>query len=83
MHQKIEKLSAELHFIGAPSQNKHIVFTDSKSEAKHFSPSEYFETPEELVNRSFNRPKTHQLGEKTLMVDGGKIADVDVAALER
>lgn len=83
MSQKIEKLAAELHFIGAPSQNKHIVFADTKSEAKKFSPSEYFGTPEELVNRSFNRLRTHQLGENSLLVDGGKIADVDPAMLER
>ncbi|GMH33398.1 hypothetical protein BSKO_01232 [Bryopsis sp. KO-2023] len=77
--KKLDKLSAQLHFIGVPASNKHIVFADSVKEAKKFSPSEYFDTPEELLSRSFNRPRRKQLEER--VVHGAK--DIDLAAIER
>ena len=46
-----------LHFIGAAPQNKHVVFVEDKEEAAAFDPALYFDTPAELLDRSFNRPR--------------------------
>ncbi|KAK9809901.1 hypothetical protein WJX72_001314 [[Myrmecia] bisecta] len=59
--KKIERLKASLHYIGVPAQNKHIVFVDSDREARKFNPEKHFDTPAELLTRSFNRPRTAQL----------------------
>lgn len=80
--QRIEKLGAELHFLGVPAENKHIVFADSLAEAKQFSPTEYFGTPNEFLNRSFNRPRADQLGKNVLGVDA-KNTETDIKMLER
>jgi U3 small nucleolar RNA-associated protein 11 len=49
-----------------PKERKHTVFVDSVAEAKSFKPEEYFQTPVELLNRSFNRPKEKQLMDASL-----------------
>ena len=75
--QKVERLRASLHFIGAPDQAvpqgasggctsgrgaaHHTVFVDGEEEARQFRPEEFFDTPAELLGRAFNRPRTAQL----------------------
>ena len=55
--QKVERLRGSLHCIGAPAQARHTVFVDGEAEAAAFRPDEYFDTPAELVSRTFNRPR--------------------------
>jgi len=55
--KKLEKLRATHHLLGATPKNKHVVFVDSKEEAEEFTPEEFFDTPSELLGRTFNRPR--------------------------
>lgn len=59
--QAVEKLQAQLHFLGVPASNKHTVFVDSEADVQSFSPESYFDTPKELLDRRFNRPRNAQL----------------------
>jgi U3 small nucleolar RNA-associated protein 11 len=55
---KIEKLKASLHCLGAPSsKRKHTIFVDNKEEAKKFSAVEYFDTEPEYLDRAYDRPR--------------------------
>jgi hypothetical protein len=60
--QKVERLKRSLHFIGAPAQNSHTVFLDEE-EAASFRPDEHFDTPAELLDRTFNRPHRAQISD--------------------
>jgi U3 small nucleolar RNA-associated protein 11 len=44
-------------------KTQHTIFLDSKKAVEAFNPSEYFDTPEELVSRKFNRPKRSQVAD--------------------
>lgn len=59
--QKAERLKSSLHFIGLGQQNKHTVFVDSAKEAADFKPAKFFDTPAELLGRTYNRPRNAQL----------------------
>lgn len=59
--QKAEKLKRNLHFIGMAPQSKHTVFVDSAAEAAAFKPEQFFDTPAELLGRTYNRPRNAQL----------------------
>eukprot|EP01024_Parvocaulis_polyphysoides_P039798 TRINITY_DN3601_c0_g2_i2.p2 TRINITY_DN3601_c0_g2~~TRINITY_DN3601_c0_g2_i2.p2 ORF type:complete len:254 (-),score=58.84 TRINITY_DN3601_c0_g2_i2:270-1031(-) len=60
--KKIERLKASLHFLDKNVKpNQHIVFVDDDEEAKNFEPEEYFDTPAEFLNRTYNRPKKEQI----------------------
>lgn len=61
--KKIEKLKSSLHLLDSDEKpkNKHIVFVDSKKEAKEFDAAKYFNTHPSLVNRTYNRPTTEML----------------------
>lgn len=74
--QRLEKMQGDLHFIGAPVQNRHTVFVDSADAARNFNAAEYFDTEEELLSRSFNRPRKEQL-------DGGTFASLHPLHKER
>ena len=63
--QKVERLQQSLHFIGAPTQSKHMVFVDDESSLRGFSAEEHFQTPAELLPRAFNRPRREQLERET------------------
>lgn len=69
--KKIEKMKSRLHLLDAEDkpQNKHIIFTESRKEAKKFKPAEFFDTPEELMDRTYNRPKKEQLRTEQLIGD--------------
>lgn len=55
--KRLERMQQDLHFIGAPVQNQHTIFVDSPAAVRDFRAAEYFQTDEELLNRSFNRPR--------------------------
>eukprot|EP00894_Picocystis_sp_ML_P002272 jgi/Pico_ML_1/52789/g3444.t2 len=61
--QKIEKMKANLHRIGSTKRNKHTVFVEDENELKAFDPSKHFDTPEPLLRRTYNRPRSQQLEE--------------------
>jgi hypothetical protein len=46
---------------GAKGLARHTVFVDSAAEAKAFDPAVYFDTPSELLSRTFNRYPTSLL----------------------
>ncbi len=82
---KAQRLRESLHFIGATAapppaaataggsggSTRHVVFVDSDKEAKKFDPVEYFQTPAELLGRTFNRPRAEQLADKRTVLGGG------------
>lgn len=65
--KKIEKMQAELQMVEADKPNNHIVFVESKKEIKKFNAAEYFDTPEELIDRKHNRLKKDKLA--TVKID--------------
>ena len=60
-----ERLARSLHGIGTPRppSSSHVVFVDSAPQVRGFDPVEHFGTPEELLERHYNRPRT-VVGEK-------------------
>jgi U3 small nucleolar RNA-associated protein 11 len=61
--KKIEKMKAELQFVGVVRPSNHTVFVDDEEEALNFDAAKYFDTEPELVNRFHNRLRKHQLEE--------------------
>ncbi|VDM24431.1 unnamed protein product [Toxocara canis] len=82
-NKKIEKLKATLHFadLGVGS-NQHTIFVDTEEEAKKFDPIQYFDTPQQLIDRRYNRPRTSTLKKHSVMNALSK-ADVQMADRER
>lgn len=66
--KKMERLKQNLHGLSKGKQNTHTVFVDSESEMETFDPSKHFDTPAELLDRTFNRPRTSQLANESLIV---------------
>ena len=66
--QKLKRMKGNLHFIGLTGQAKHTVFVDSAQEAAKFSPSEYFDTPAELLDRAYNRPRKATLSSQPVIL---------------
>ena len=72
--KKVERLQESLHLIGATAaQRRHVVFVDDDEEAKKFNPEEHFDTPAELLDRAYNRPRKAQLDDAAT-VSGGAAA---------
>lgn len=63
--QKVEKLQQRLHLLGGASQSQHTIFVDDEAALRGFSAAEHFDTPAELLDRSFNRPRVEQLMEES------------------
>ena len=61
--QKVEKMQSRLHFIGSAAPRQHKIFVDDEAAVQSFSAEQHFDTPSELMDRSFNRPRTAQLQE--------------------
>ena len=61
--RKIEKLQSSLHFLDSSSsaQRKHTIFVETASEAQEFDPAKHFDTPPEMLERAFHRPKLSKL----------------------
>jgi len=66
--KKMERLKQNLHGLNRQSGNSHTVFVDSESEMEAFDPSKHFDTPADLLDRKFNRPRTSQLASESLIV---------------
>ncbi|ESO89318.1 hypothetical protein LOTGIDRAFT_183370 [Lottia gigantea] len=66
--KKIEKLKSSLHVIDSSQepQNKHIIFVDSKKEAKNFDAAQHFDTHPSLMKRVYNRPTSKMLAQQDL-----------------
>ena len=59
---KVERLQQNLHLVGQPApERKHIVFVDDEKELEKFDPAAHFDTPADLLDRAFNRPRNEQL----------------------
>ncbi|BDA41546.1 probable U3 small nucleolar RNA-associated protein 11 [Coccomyxa sp. Obi] len=58
--KKAERMRESLHFIGAPVQNSHTLFVEEEAAAS-ISLDEHFDTPAELLGRTYNRPRRSQL----------------------
>mmetsp|Transcript_15380 Transcript_15380/g.46432 ORF Transcript_15380/g.46432 Transcript_15380/m.46432 type:complete len:250 (+) Transcript_15380:51-800(+) len=74
-NKRLEKLRRDLHFIGAPAASQHTVFVDSPGEVRSFDAAQHFDTPEELLGRTFNRPRHGQLDD-----EAGTAASAPVSA---
>lgn len=61
--KKVDRLRSQLHFIGAAAPRQHVVFVDDEATMQSFSAEQHFDTANELLSRSFNRPRTAQLQE--------------------
>ena len=74
--KKIEKMQQSLHLLGATQQqqgrqqHRHVVFVDDEDQARSFDPEKHFDTPAELLDRTYNRPRTSQLEEGRVVVAG-------------
>jgi U3 small nucleolar RNA-associated protein 11 len=70
---KVERMKESLHLLkrsgsaGAQSR-QHTVFVDSDGDVETFDPAEHFDTPAELLDRKYNRPRNSQLAEGPLVV---------------
>ncbi|VDK80475.1 unnamed protein product [Onchocerca ochengi] len=80
---KIEKLRATLHFADTvATKNTHTVFVDTEKEAKNFDPVKYFDTPKEVLNRRYNRPRISTL-QSSSIINAKRKDDVKQADHER
>jgi len=60
-------MKGALHFLGVVRPAAHTIFVDEEAEAAALDPAQYFDTAEELLGRSFNRPRTAQLAQASLL----------------
>ncbi|CAG8592622.1 7344_t:CDS:2, partial [Acaulospora colombiana] len=51
-------------------QSQHVIFVETKDEAKKFDPAKHFDTLPELVNRKFNRPRIEMLENEVILASG-------------
>ena len=70
--QRLARQRQGLHFLGVPAKNTHTVFVDDESDLNEFSPAQYFDTPEQLVERRFNRPRNAEVDLPHQAVERGK-----------
>ena len=54
---------------GSSIRSKHVIFVDKKEQLKSFSPAAYFDTAPELVNRTYNRIRSEQLQQASIVVN--------------
>ncbi|OLL24175.1 putative U3 small nucleolar RNA-associated protein 11 [Neolecta irregularis DAH-3] len=62
--KKLERMKRDLHFEEEDATNsgrRHVIFVDSEEQVKSFDPVEFFQTDEQSLNRTFNRPRKPQL----------------------
>jgi U3 small nucleolar RNA-associated protein 11 len=63
------------------TRSKHVIFVDSSTAASSFTPSTYFQTPRELVGRTFNRLREEQLSEPVLVNNVSELKQAQREAL--
>ncbi|KAI9908716.1 hypothetical protein PsorP6_016120 [Peronosclerospora sorghi] len=64
--RKAEKLTRGLHFVDAPRTNRHTIFVEEDDAVDTFDLAQHFDTAPELVDRAFNRLRTHDLATAAL-----------------
>ena len=70
--KKVERLKESLHLIGVPAPTRrHVVFVDDEAGVKNFNAAAHFDTPVELLERSYNRPTQAQLSNAAAVTGGG------------
>ena len=79
----MERLQESLHLIGVPAQNRHTVFVEDEKEAAAFDPAAHFDTPAELLGRTFNRPRRAQLSDPQAVMGGGECGARLAVRIER
>ncbi|KAG2436623.1 hypothetical protein HYH02_011558 [Chlamydomonas schloesseri] len=69
--------SAAAAAAAAAAPQRHTVFVDSEREAREFDPAKYFDTPAELLDRTFNRPRKEQLADRGAVVGAKSLKGVE------
>lgn len=60
-----------------PQPQRHTVFVDSAQEAREFDAAKYFDTPAELLDRTFNRPRKEQLADRGAVTGAKSLKGVE------
>ena len=84
--KKVERLQSSLHMIGAFSsapKRQHVIFVDDAEQALKFDPAKYFDTPDELLDRSYNRLTRSQLDDPGLIATAAGSGEVDMATIKK
>ncbi|VDD90259.1 unnamed protein product [Enterobius vermicularis] len=80
-NKKIEKLKATLHLADMNAfKSTHTIFVDDDAQAKNFDLVKYFDTKEELLDRTYNRPSVSTLGSETILT---KVSKANVMEVEQ
>lgn len=61
-------------------RSKHVIFVDSPAAVQNFSAAEYFQTTPALVKRKFNRLKTEQLAQGSVLLNDTRGQSASAAA---
>jgi len=84
-NKKIQKMQDSLHLLHeTPIEdiyNQHTIFVDDEEEVENFKPEEYFNTPQELLTRTFNRPKIESL-ENGSVIDTNNMSNKELKKIE-
>jgi len=79
--KKINKMQANIHFLGIPVERKHTIFVDDLPSKQTFDPVEYFHTIPEAFERPYNvLPKTTLKAPLQMLpnaADGTKLASYE------
>ncbi len=72
--RKIERLQATLHLLDVEGKasNKHTFFVDTEREKQEFDVAQRLDTPQEMLERTYNMPRTKDL-------EAGAFDDVSVS----
>lgn len=55
--KEVNRLKSKLHLLGSKTKNEHVVFVEDSEAASKFEETVFFDTPKELLDRRFNRPR--------------------------
>lgn len=81
--KKVDRLQSSLHLIGVSAPKRHVIFVDDEEEVMNFDPAKHFDTPAELLNRSYNRPKTSQLEDPRSIVANSQTYVPNAASIKK
>ena len=65
---------------GSAIRSKHVIFVDSPAAVQNFSAADYFQTTPSLVKRKFNRLKTEQLAQGSVLLNDTRGQSASAAA---
>jgi len=83
--KKINRLRSSLQILteNIPVERNHTIFVDNEEELEKFDPLEYFDTTEECLNRSYNRPIKSTLSEGSLIANSHFVQPELIPKLDR